>query len=98
MQALWTVLGVGALLAGVVGYIWYKIRHAAGVESAAELVRAEVERKDEQVAALQAQIEAKNEQERAELNAEVAKVLAEQDQTEKRRRALELLARIRGVH
>lgn len=98
MQAFLTWLGVGALIAGVAGYVWYKIRKAADTESAAELLRAEAERKDEQVAVLQAQIEAKNEQERTALNEKITEILAGPDPAEKRRRALELLASLRGVN
>lgn len=94
MQAVLTIFGTLALLAGVGGYIWYKIR--AGTDTsqvAAELFK----QKDEAVAGLQAQVELKSAQERKELHEDVVKVLAIEDSKAKQAAALELLARIRRV-
>lgn len=94
MQAILTILGLSALLAGVGGYIWYKIRSGADLTKIADAVS---KQKDEAVAGLQAQVELKSAQERKELHEDVVKVLAIEDSKAKQAAALELLTRIRRV-
>lgn len=92
------IIGVGGAAIALGLFVWYKIKSAVSTESAAAVKSQEAKELADKAAVLQDQIQAKNDQERVQLENEVTKVLAIGEEEAKRRAALDLLARLRGVH
>lgn len=92
------VLGVAGLLIAFGLFVWYKFEQ--GLKVKAQLVQAEVAKGDalEVAKKAEAQIVAKNEQERQALNEEITNVMGIDDVAVRQRMALDLLFRLRGVH
>jgi hypothetical protein len=82
-------------IVGVIGYLWYKVKTSP---SDVELLTARVELEAKTRKALEAQMAAKANEEAKELRDEASKILAISVAEDKRRAALELLAKLRGVH
>jgi uncharacterized protein HemX len=97
MATLITILAVAGLLAGIGAAIWVKIKRAndwADVQAVQERqtqLEAEVRKK------LQEQIESERKAKQEELKNEADEILAVEDPSVRQLRALELLAKLRGV-
>ena len=98
MSTLIAVLASVALLAGIGAAIWLKVRQAGEWASLQEVQAKAQELEAREKAALQAQIEADREARQEELKHEADEILAENDPSVRQLRALELLAKLRGVH
>jgi len=96
---MWQVYAaVSAAILGVLGYLWYKLKVGAVAETDAQLRDAEIARQAETQKALESALAARAKEEAKELQDEASKILANPDLDAKRRAALELLAKLRGVH
>lgn len=89
-----TVALVSVAILGVGLYFWYKYSQ----DSVDALQEAALKKSEETRKALEAELAAKAEQEKKELRDEASKILEITNQELKRRAALDLLKRIRGVN
>lgn len=88
--------------AGVIGLLlvagfaaWYKLKDTS---SDAVLAKNAADQAGAAQVLAEKQLQAKNESDRKALNEQVTRILSIQDKDAKQRAALELLARVRGIH
>lgn len=96
MATVGTIAGVVGLLLAVGAAVWYKYR-ADSSSAVSDVAQANSALEEQKRLAQEAQAAAKTASERAQLDAEIASIQGEKDDQVRTQRALELLARIRGV-
>ena len=96
MATVGVLAGVLGLLAAVGAAVWYKFR-ADRTAAVADAAQANSALEEQKRLAQEAQAAAKTATERTELQAEISSIQGETDEQVRTRRAIELLARIRGV-
>ena len=96
MSANWqTVVGVVGAILAIGGYIWYKIREAAGAQADAVAAQAKADQADKARAALEAQAQAKAAMEQKKVQDEIDQALAK-PVDQRTQAALDVLRDVRG--